>query len=222
MESVNGEMRMSEPQIEDFETITEYLLQLKLKNIFDAGFGNAKWLEWAIKHGIDFRGIEIDPRLVQQSREKYPDYSKKLHRGDMTSGALAKFEDNSADVVLLIEVIEHIRSAEDVVALIRECTRIARRKVIMTTPNCGDEKILREHGLTYLHFTHIATDGMKFTIDRAHRHWLRFTKGNLTELLSGNFTHFKVTEKKPIQVLKVLCYDKLWVEINAEEEKKHG
>jgi hypothetical protein len=60
---------------------------------------------------------------------------------------------------------------------------------------------------------------MKFTTDRAHRHWIRFTKDNLGELLSKGFTNFVVLERRPIQILKVLCYDKLWAEIDAKEEK---
>lgn len=212
---------MSEVQIADFDTITQYLLKLKpkVKTVFDAGFGDLKWLEWCNKHGIGFEGIEIDPKLVQKGREKYPEHADDLHEGDMTEGALEQFEDNSADVVLVVEVIEHIRHPDLVIKLLKECCRIAKKKVIITTPNCGDEKLLRQHGLTYLHFTHVATEGMKFTVDRAHRHWIRFTKENLTELLSnGGFTHFTVMEKRPIQILKVLCYDKLWAEIDVEEE----
>jgi SAM-dependent methyltransferase len=207
-------------QMENFDTVTEYLLsfQPKIQKIFDAGFGDCKWIAWTRKHNIGFEGIEIDPKLVQKGREEYPEHAEDLYEGDMTDGALKQFADKSADVVLVIEVIEHIRHPDLVRDLLKECCRIAKKKVIITTPNCGDEHLLRKHGLTYLHYTHVATEGMKFTVDRAHRHWIRFTKENLTELLSKNFTNFKVMEKRPIQILKVLCYDKLWAEINVEEE----
>ncbi len=210
---------MSEVRMEDFDTITRYLLQDKPKSIFDAGFGDLKWLEWCNKHNIEFEGIEIDPELVAKGKEKYPNHADLLHEGDLTeSNILDEFPDNSTDVVLVIEVIEHIRHPDLVRKLLQQCARIAKKKVIITTPNCGDEDLLKKHGLIYHHYTHVATDGMKFTVDRAHRHWIRFTKGNLSELMTKDFTHFKVMEKRPIQILKVLCYDKLWAEINVEEE----
>jgi len=208
-------------QIHEFESITDYMLQIqpKITSIFDAGFGDCKWMSWCSKHNIAFEGIEIDPKLVQAGREKFPEHADYLHEGDMSEGGLSHFPDNCADVVLLIEVIEHIKTPEDVNKILNECVRMAKQRVIITTPNCSDDQLLRKHGLTYLHFTHVATEGMKFTTDRAHRHWIRFTKDNLGELLSKGFTNFVVLERRPIQILKVLCYDKLWAEINAKEEK---
>lgn len=210
-----------EKPIEDFESITEYILQIqpKVESIFDAGFGDLKWLQWCMKHNITFEGIEIDPQLVQKGHEAYPQYAQFLHVGNMADDALKAFPDNYVDVVLMIEVIEHIKTPEHVLKILKECTRIAKQKVIITTPNCSDDDLLRKNGLIYIHYTHTASDNMKFTIDKAHRHWIRFTKNNLGEMLSKEFTHFKVVEKRPIQILKVLCYDKLWAEIDAKEEK---
>jgi len=209
---------MNNKPIENFESITEYLLQLqpKIVSVFDAGFGDCKWLIWAEKHNIQFEGIEIDPKLVQVGREKFPKYTALLHEGDMTQGVLEQFPSKSADVVLLVEVIEHIKTPEDALKVVRECARIAKDRVIITTPNCGDEDMLRQHGLIYLHYTHTATEGMKFTRDKSHRHWIKFTKKTLTELLTREFVDFKVVEKRPIQILKPVCYDKLWAEIIIE------
>jgi 2-polyprenyl-3-methyl-5-hydroxy-6-metoxy-1,4-benzoquinol methylase len=200
-------------QMEDYNTITEYLLALKPKSIFDAGFGDLKWLSWAQKHHIEFEGVEIDPALVKKGHEKFPELKGRLHEGDMTEEVLSQFKDKSCEVVLLVEVIEHIKTPELALKVLKECTRIAKERVIITTPNCGDEDMLRQHGLVYLHYTHVATDGMKFTRDKSHRHWVRFTKENLTELLTKEFVNFKVIEKRPIQILKPVCYDKLWAEI---------
>ncbi len=207
-------------RMEDHDTITEYLLEDKPKSIFDAGFGDLKWLEWCNKHNIEFEGIEIDPELVARGRERFPEHAELLHEGDMTdTGVLEEIPDNHADVVLVIEVIEHIRHPDLVIKLLQQCVRIARKKVIITTPNCGDEQLLKKHGLIYHHYTHVATEGMKFTVDRAHKHWIRFTKDNLSELLAREFVNYTIMEKRPIQILKVLCHDKLWAEINVEEEQ---
>lgn len=207
---------MSEIEMEKYDKVTEYLLTLKPKNIFDAGFGDLKWLSWSQKHHIEFEGVEIDPTLVKKGHEKYPQFKDKLHEGDLTTDILKQFQDKSYDIVLLVEVIEHIKTPDLVLKILKECVRIAKDRVVITTPNCGDEKILREHGLAYLHYTHVATDDMKFTRDKSHRHWIKFTKQNLTELIArGGFQNFKVIEKRPIQILKPVCYDKLWVEIIA-------
>lgn len=216
-------MNKEGPQFEDFDKITEFLLQTKprINSIFDAGFGDLKWLEWCNKHNIAFEGIEVDPKLVQKGREKYPQHTDYLHEGDLTEGALEQFAEDSCDVVLLVEVIEHIKTPEHVLKLLKECARIAKRAVVITTPNCGDDELLKKHGLTYIHYRHVAPEGMKWTVDRAHRHWIRFTKDNLSELLAKGFTYFKVVEKRPIQILKVLCYDKLWALIDTAEEKKN-
>jgi len=204
-------------QLSNFDSITQYLLTLKPQSICDAGFGKLQWLDWCIKHNLSFEGIEIDDQLVGEGRKRYPDYAAKLHQGDLSEGL--PFADNSYDIVLLIEVIEHIQTPEKVINVLKECVRVAKRKVVITTPNCGDEQMLRENGLIYIHYTHTASAGMKFTIDRAHRHWLRFTKNNLCELLVANFAHFEVVEKKPIKILKPVIYDKLWAEIDAAKEK---
>lgn len=204
--------------MEQFETLTQYLLSLKPQSIFDAGFGKLEWLKWCIKHNIKFEGVEIDDKLVKEGKEQYPQYVDALHLGDVTKPL--PFDDNSADIVLLVEVIEHIRTPDRVVTTLKECARIARRKVIMTTPNCSDEDLLKKHGLTYHHYRHAATDGMRFKSerDKAHRHWIKFTVNNLTDLLARHFTDFIVVPKRPIAILKPTVYDKLWAEITVSKE----
>ena len=199
--------------LKQFETLTQYLLSLKPQSIFDAGFGKLAWLSWCIKHNIKFEGMEIDDKLVEEGRKRFPKLAHALHQGDITQPL--PFEDNSYDIVLLVEVIEHIKTPDLVLATLKECVRIAKRKVILTTPNCSDEQLLRKYGLIYLHYTHVATEGMKFTKDRAHRHWIKFTLQNLTELLAQEFDDFTVVPKRPIKILKPVIYDKLWAEINV-------
>jgi len=207
--------------MEAFDRVTEYLLYLQrttgVTSLFDAGFGDCKWVEWTNKHGIEMEGMEIDPDLVKRGREKYPEQAQKLYQGDVTEPF--PFEDNSFDYVLSIEVIEHIRTPEKVIDTLKECLRVSKKGVIVTTPNCGDEKFLRSHGLIYNHFTHVATDGMKFTKDTAHRHWIKFTKESLIGLLTDEFDDFIVYERRPIEILKpTIVYDKLWTLISKEDE----
>lgn len=219
--SISEEVKMTDYShpMEQFDgKVPEYLLHLQketgIKNIFDAGFGDCKWVEWTNKHGIEIEGMEVDPDLVERGRLKYPKQASLLHHGDVTEPM--PFEDNSFDYVLSIEVIEHIRTPELVIKKLKECYRICKKGVIITTPNCGDEQLLKQYGLIYNHYTHVATEGMKFTKDTAHRHWIKFTKQSLTDLLVNEFDDFVVFEKRPIKVLKPMVYDKLWAQITKE------
>lgn len=214
-------MNFNHPMEQFDDKMTEYLLYLKsnggIESIFDAGFGDCKWVEWTNKHGIRYEGMEIDTDLVDRAHKKYPQMKDLLRHGDVT-GELP-YADNSFDYVLSIEVIEHIRTPQLVLQKMKECYRIAKKGVIITTPNCGDEKLLKQYGLIYNHYTHVATEGMKFTKDTAHRHWIKFTKESLTDLLIDEFDNFVVYEKRPIRILKPIVNDKLWAQITKENQQ---
>jgi ubiquinone/menaquinone biosynthesis C-methylase UbiE len=50
-------------------------------------------------------------------------------------GLSLPFEDNAFDAVHSSAVIEHVGSFQNQVQLIKECTRVARKAVFITTPN---------------------------------------------------------------------------------------
>src|SRR5206468_2659908 len=58
------------------------------------------------------------------------------------------FRDGAFDSVLLFEVIEHVSNVE---AVLGEAFRVARKNVLITTPNSEDIEILRANDVTYAH-----------------------------------------------------------------------
>jgi len=200
----------------DYRTINECLLTIKPLSILDVGCGTGRWYEWCQKHSIEYRGYDLDTEVVEKAIAKFEVNEEVFTVGD--TSFLKQLPDNAYDVIILVEVIEHIRTQELLTETLKECFRVARRYVFMTTPNCSCDAMLKEHGLTYEHYAYAAADGMQFRFaDRAHRHWLRFTFDNLRQHLDRHFSgHFEVVEKFPIKILMFPAYKKLWAVLTKE------
>jgi len=202
----------------DRNTINECLLAVRPQSILDVGCGSGRWLEWCQKHLIDYRGFDLDSEVVAKAQEKFEVGDEVFTTGDISF--LKEQPDNSYDVILMVEVIEHIRAIELFTETLKQCFRVTKRYVFMTTPNCSCDAMLKEHGLTYEHYAYAAADGMQFRhADRAHRHWLRFTFDNLKQHLERHFAgSFELVEKYPIKILTFPAYKKLWAVLTKEEE----
>lgn len=99
----------------------------KLK-ILDLGCGDGRSVAvWSL-YGVPF-GLELSPEAVREATRCFPEF--KIIEGDATN---IPFEDNSFDIVINQEVIEHIENQE---LLLRECRRILKSggHLILTTPN---------------------------------------------------------------------------------------
>lgn len=96
--------------------------------ILDLGCGDGRSVAiWSL-FGVPF-GLELSPEAVREANKCYPEF--KIIEGDATN---TPFEDNSFDVVINQEVIEHIENQE---SLLQECHRILKNggHLILTTPN---------------------------------------------------------------------------------------
>ena len=62
------------------------------------------------------------------------DRSIKTVKWDLTNVPYP-FEDKSFDVILLYDILEHIPTLEEVESILRESERIARKKILILTPN---------------------------------------------------------------------------------------
>jgi SAM-dependent methyltransferase len=99
--------------------------------VLDLGCGRGEFLELLGKHGVQARGVELDPTLVDAAQRRGLDVS----HGDGLA-ALAATMDESLGGVVLIQVVEHLTPQQtlDLVALCRE--KLARGgKVIVETVN---------------------------------------------------------------------------------------
>jgi len=96
--------------------------------ILDAGCGRSPLLK-KIKKGTYKVGLDIYEPYIFESK-------KQLIHDDYILGDVRAlpFESNSFDCAVSIEVLEHLNKA-DGLKMIKEMERVARKKIILTTPN---------------------------------------------------------------------------------------
>ena len=87
------------------------------QSVLDAGCGLGYGLEILATSAREVHGQDVDPRLKRPNVQIKP---------------LAAFEPRSMDVVVSVDVIEHI---QDDCAFLADLVRISRNRVILTTPN---------------------------------------------------------------------------------------
>lgn len=127
-----------ENQINDFETnkrlkvVYGQLLKgvtLKGKNFLEVGCGLGYFSEKASRLGAKVTGIDIGEKLVKICRKRIP-----KARFIVASASELPFKENSFDIVLCTEVIEHVADQEKA---IKELFRVTKEGgyLVITTPN---------------------------------------------------------------------------------------
>lgn len=96
--------------------------------ILDAGCGRSSLLK-KIKKGIYRVGLDIYKPYILESK-------KQLIHDDYILGDVRAlpFQSNSFDCIMAIEVLEHLERS-DGLKMIEEMERVAKKKIILTTPN---------------------------------------------------------------------------------------
>ncbi len=144
--------------------------------VLDLGCGLGGYTKALADRGIDCRGLDVSEEYVRRARELGV-------RADVYDGDRLPLADGSIDTVAMLEVIEHL---EDPGALLGEARRVARRNVLVSTPNCTQ----RFDGVP-IEFSHM--------LDLDHRHF--FTVESLRELLAGVFPDCAVEQAAPLDGL---------------------
>ena len=91
--------------------------------VLDLGCGNGEMLAWLHKHrGCSGYGIEIDDANVLSSVQR----GVNVIQLNLEEG-LAMFDDNSFDVVLQIDTLQHLHNAE---TMLRETARVGRTGIV--------------------------------------------------------------------------------------------
>lgn len=193
------------------------------KSILDVGCGAGRYYDWTKKHSLKYAGLDIDPEVVKKAILKYrddPGFNPETFQV-LDGQDLSRFDSKSFDTILLVEVIEHVENLQTLEKLLKECIRIAKINVMITTPNCGDEDFLRQHRVVYDHFTHSVGHGYDFRFDDSHKHHLRFTRDTLASFLTKLGPPNEVQERIPLKLKSLIdpsriMFYKLWAEIRCQ------
>ena len=104
------------------------LAPLGATRVLDVGCGEGLLTGWLAEHlpGADVHGLEARDDAVAEFRAANP--GLEIHQGDLYA---LPFEDGAFDVVLALEVLEHL---EDPAAAAAEMRRVASRAVVVTVP----------------------------------------------------------------------------------------
>lgn len=118
----------------NFEANISFLVKnrliLKRDKILEIGSGKGVRLNYLFRRGFDIRGIEVNKDFYKRSIELY---DKDLPIS-MTEGTKLNFKDNSFDIVISFDVLEHIPDTD---SHLREVYRVLKTngKYIFGIPN---------------------------------------------------------------------------------------
>jgi 2-polyprenyl-3-methyl-5-hydroxy-6-metoxy-1,4-benzoquinol methylase len=94
--------------------------------VLDLGCGLGGYSKVLAERGLDVRAFDVIPEYVERARSLGVP-------AELYDGERLPLADDSVDTVFLLEVIEHL---DEPAHLLREARRVARRNVLMSTPNC--------------------------------------------------------------------------------------
>ena len=143
------------------------------ERVLDLGCGLGGYSKVLSERGLDVTALDVIPEYVERARQLGV-------RAELYDGERIALADGSVDTVFLLEVIEHL---EDPSALLREARRVARRNVLISTPNCT-----QSFGIAPVEFSHM--------LEVDHKQF--FTVDSLRELLDGVFGACVVEQTAPI------------------------
>jgi SAM-dependent methyltransferase/glycosyltransferase involved in cell wall biosynthesis len=72
--------------------------------VLDVGCGRGEFLDLLRERGLDYTGVDVDPKMVERCRERG---HERVHRGDANSH-LESLDDGSLGVVFSAQVVEHM------------------------------------------------------------------------------------------------------------------
>ncbi len=142
--------------------------------ILDIGGGEGVYSNELKNLGFNIICIDTNEDYIKKSLEKGIE-------SYVMDGCNLNFPDNSFDIILLFEVLEHVPDFDNI---LKEAKRVARKYVLITVPNCGGFEKLKPN-ITYDHF--LASDHVNF-----------FTKEDLEDIFSKHFEKFSVEERESI------------------------
>lgn len=164
------------------EVAPKLLEFIKLKaghRILDAAAATGNFVATCNSLGYDCEGIDINEAYVKIAQKK----GLPVNPGDASK---LKFADKSFDTVLLFEVLEHIEDKQIRKKILNEAKRVAKKNVLITTPNSNHLDLLYKTGLTYEHM-----------LDRDHK--VFWNDKSIEEEIKSVFDKYTITPDEKIE-----------------------
>jgi SAM-dependent methyltransferase len=165
--------RDADPMEQVDYALVDFVQQHAGPQLLDLGCGLGGYSKVLAERGFDVRAFDVVPEYVERARELGVP-------AELYDGERLPLADDSVDTAILLEVIEHL---EDPARLLGEARRVARRGVLVTTPNCT-----QSFGRVPIEFSHM--------LDVDHRQF--FTEASLAALLDEVFGSCEVEQVAPI------------------------
>lgn len=151
--------------------IINILQNIKFKKILDYGCGDANLLKM-LKSNIDYTGLDINLKLINQNKKKFPNAS-----------FISKLKNQKFDVIVLSAVIEHVINPEKLLQQLKKNLLHKKSIIIITTPN------------KYFDIVHRLGAFFKFfSKDAADEHNVMFSKKDI--YIYANKTSYRVIKFK--------------------------
>ncbi len=150
--------------------------------LLDLGCATGNYAAALMKEGYSVKGADVNQAYVAKAKERGVEA--------VVIDGKVPYADKSFDTVYCFEVIEHV---PDVDALLTEAKRLARKKVLFTTPNSENVEGLIREGLLYEHFAELD-----------HRNF--FTQQSLHDALKKHFSNVTVKKGDGINPLALIGF----------------
>lgn len=141
--------------------------------VLDLGCGLGGYSKALAERGFEVVALDVNPDYVERARSLGV-------KADTYDGVNVPLPDGAVDTVVLFEVIEHL---EDPASVLREARRVARRNVLLSTPNCT-----QSFDGVPIEFSHM--------LDVDHRQY--FTMRSLGALLGEVFSDYFIEQALPL------------------------
>jgi len=112
-----------------YKTIVSQISPLKVKNILDAGCAEGFTLERIKENNIckNLEGVDFSKKSIELGKKIHPKLN--LKQGDVYN---LKYGSNSFDLVLCMEVLEHLKNP---VKALSEIIRVSSKYILLSVPN---------------------------------------------------------------------------------------
>lgn len=112
-----------------YETLLKLVFKLNIETILDAGCGEGFTLTRLKKEGVGkhLEGVDYSLNAISLGKKNYPSLS--LKQGDIYN---LPYSDNSFDLVICSEVLEHLKYPEKA---LEEIVRVSKKYCLLSVPN---------------------------------------------------------------------------------------